>query len=188
MAWSSRLTSGTCITQQFRNSSINSFRESISRSLNRHAYSFLESICFENMRGIKPVFRHKLLLTHPKSEKGTSLQSLWKNLWASNLKNSCQRKESGGCQAGGGGGWAKWVRGSGRYRLPVMEGVSHGHERHSIRNRADSTVPALCGDRWQLPSRLSTEYADGLVKSLRCTPESNVILCVNYASTKKKLP
>ena len=32
--------------------------------------------------------------------------------------------------------WAKWVKDSGRYRLPVTECVSHGDEKFSIGNIA----------------------------------------------------
>ena len=45
------------------------------------------------------------------------------------------------------GGWAKWVKGSGRYRLPVMEWVSHENRRHSMENTVDDTVIALYGDK-----------------------------------------
>ena len=46
----------------------------------------------------------------------------------------------------GGGGWAEWVKGSGKYRLPVMEGVSHGDQRYSIGNIVSGSIIALYGD------------------------------------------
>ena len=49
-----------------------------------------------------------------------------------------------------GWGWAKWVKESGRYRLPIMEWVSHWNKRHSTGNIVNSIVIALYGDRWQL--------------------------------------
>lgn len=36
------------------------------------------------------------------------------------------RGQTGHFQWEGSGGWTKWVTGSGRYRFPVTEGVSHG--------------------------------------------------------------
>ena len=44
--------------------------------------------------------------------------------------------------------WAKWVKESGRYRLPVMEQTSHGNKRHRIGIIADDIVTVLYGDRW----------------------------------------
>ena len=41
------------------------------------------------------------------------------------------------------GGWAKWVKGNGRYRLPVMERISNGDERHSIGNIVNVIVIAF---------------------------------------------
>ena len=32
------------------------------------------------------------------------------------------------------GEWAKWVKGSGRYRLPIMEWICHKDERYGIDN------------------------------------------------------
>ena len=45
------------------------------------------------------------------------------------------------------GGWAKWVPGSGRYRVPVMEGISHGDDRFNIRSIINGTVTVLYGNR-----------------------------------------
>ena len=51
--------------------------------------------------------------------------------------------------AGGGvGGWAKWVKGSGSYRLVVMGGIGLGNERHSTGDRADGFGRELHGSRW----------------------------------------
>ena len=44
--------------------------------------------------------------------------------------------------------WTKWVKRSGRYRLPVMGGVSHKNKRHSIGNIVNETVIAMYDDRW----------------------------------------
>ena len=45
------------------------------------------------------------------------------------------------------------VKGKGRQRHPVMEGVSARDERLSTGNTVDGTVMVLCGDRWQLHVR-----------------------------------
>ena len=47
--------------------------------------------------------------------------------------------------------WAGWVKGSRRYRFPVIEGISYRDRRHSIGNIVNDTVIVLYGDRWQLP-------------------------------------
>ena len=47
-----------------------------------------------------------------------------------------------------GRGWTKWVKGSGRYRLSVMEYISHRDERYSIGNTVNCIVIALYDDRW----------------------------------------
>ena len=48
-----------------------------------------------------------------------------------------------------GRGWEKLVKGSGSlHRLPVMEGRSHGAERHSTGNAVNDIVIRLCGHRW----------------------------------------
>ena len=44
-------------------------------------------------------------------------------------------------------GWAKWVKRSGRYRLPVTEQISQGNKRHSIGNIVNGIVIALYGDK-----------------------------------------
>lgn len=47
--------------------------------------------------------------------------------------------------------WAKLgVKGRGRYRCPVTEGVSPGDERLSTGHAVDGTVMVSCGDRRQL--------------------------------------
>ena len=46
------------------------------------------------------------------------------------------------------GGWAKWVKGSGRYRLPVIEQRSHGNKSYSIGNTINGIVIMLYGDEW----------------------------------------
>ena len=47
-------------------------------------------------------------------------------------------------------GWAKWVKGTGRYRLPVTKGKSHGNKRYIIGIIVNDIVIALYGDRWEL--------------------------------------
>lgn len=42
----------------------------------------------------------------------------------------------------------KMVKGCGRYRLPVTEGVSHWSKRHSIKNILSDTVIAFYVDGW----------------------------------------
>lgn len=43
-------------------------------------------------------------------------------------------------------GRAKWQKGSGRFRLPIMEGVSHRGKRHGIKNIVNGIVTALYGE------------------------------------------
>lgn len=45
---------------------------------------------------------------------------------------------------------AKWMKGRGRYRLPVMKGLSHRDERHSTGDTVSAIVIVLYGDRWEL--------------------------------------
>ena len=42
------------------------------------------------------------------------------------------------------GRWAKWVKESGRYRLPVTALISHGDERYSIRNPVNDNGVVWC--------------------------------------------
>ena len=46
----------------------------------------------------------------------------------------------------GGGGWTKWVKGSGRYRFPVMN--KSWDKRHSIGNTVNGTGMTSHGDEW----------------------------------------
>lgn len=41
------------------------------------------------------------------------------------------------------GGWAEWLKETGRYRLPVTECVSHENKRHSVRNTVSDTVTVM---------------------------------------------
>ena len=45
-------------------------------------------------------------------------------------------------------GWVKWAKGSGRYRLPVVELISHENKGHRIGNMASDIIIILYGDRW----------------------------------------
>lgn len=54
------------------------------------------------------------------------------------------------CQTGEVGRQAKWAKRSRRYRLLVMESVSHGDERCSTGNTVKGVVRAMRSDRWQL--------------------------------------
>lgn len=47
-------------------------------------------------------------------------------------------------------GWAEWVKGGGRYRLPVTELPSHGDKKYSIGNLGNGLLIALHNDRWEL--------------------------------------
>lgn len=47
----------------------------------------------------------------------------------------------------GGEGRAKWVKGTGRCRLPVIERVSHEDEKYRIGNILKAILIALYGDR-----------------------------------------
>lgn len=77
-------------------------------------------------------------------------------------------------------GWAKRVKGSTRYRLPVMEWVSHGNEGYSTGNILDGIIIGLKGDRCSSAcGEHNTTYR--LVKS----PEANGTMYVNYISIKK---
>ena len=87
------------------------------------------------------------------------------------------REQIDGRQKGGGEARlpAKWVKGNGRYKPPVMEG-NHGDERHGPGIIVNETVTACvvtdgnytCGEH-------SLTY--GFVKSLCCTPETNATFC-----------
>lgn len=44
--------------------------------------------------------------------------------------------------------WAKWVKGSGGYRLPVTEYINHETKKHSVENIVNDIVITLYGDRW----------------------------------------
>lgn len=44
--------------------------------------------------------------------------------------------------------WAKQVKGSGKYRLPVMELVSHEDKRYDTENTFSDILIALYIDRW----------------------------------------
>lgn len=46
------------------------------------------------------------------------------------------------------GKWTKWVKGSGRYKIPVMEWISQGDERYSIRDVVYDIIIGFHGDRW----------------------------------------
>ena len=48
----------------------------------------------------------------------------------------------------GGGRWAKWMKGDGRYRLPNNGMSKYGNKRLSIGNRVKNTGRAVYGDRW----------------------------------------
>jgi len=58
------------------------------------------------------------------------------------------RGQTEGCQERWGEDGQKWVEGSGRYRLLVTEGVSHGDKRYSIGNIVSGIRITLYGDRW----------------------------------------
>lgn len=66
--------------------------------------------------------------------------------------------------------------------LPVMEWIGHRGERYSAGNRVNDFVAALYGD---YPCcKHSIIYR--VLQSLRCTPKTNVTLCINFSSVKKK--
>ena len=46
------------------------------------------------------------------------------------------------------GGWAKWVKGSERYRLAVMEWINHGNKGNSTENIVNGIVIVFYDDRW----------------------------------------
>lgn len=50
-------------------------------------------------------------------------------------------------------GWAKWVSRRQRYRLPVMEGISHRDGRHTTGNTVNGNVTAMSGDGCRPSSR-----------------------------------
>lgn len=45
-------------------------------------------------------------------------------------------------------GMSKWVMGSGKCRLLVMERISHEGKNHGIRSRSNGIVVTLYGGRW----------------------------------------
>ena len=77
------------------------------------------------------------------------------------------------------------MKGSGRSRLPVMEWISNGNKRHSIRNVVNDIVMAISGtDGSYACGEQSIMYE--LVKSSCCIPETNITLCVNSKKHYKK--
>ena len=48
----------------------------------------------------------------------------------------------------GGEGWATWVKGSGSYKLLVIEWISHEDERYSIGNIISGIIMPLYSNRW----------------------------------------
>lgn len=55
------------------------------------------------------------------------------------------------CQKGGEvGGWTKWVKGRGEFRVPVIEWINHKAQRYSIGNLASGIVIASYINRWEL--------------------------------------
>ena len=46
-----------------------------------------------------------------------------------------------------GRGWVKCSKGSGRYRILIVEWITHGNKRYNRENIVNNTAIALCGDR-----------------------------------------
>lgn len=63
---------------------------------------------------------------------------MWKNVGFSKVKYGT---------GGGGQGWANWVKGSRKYRLPVMNWINHGNKRHNI-GKIVYDIIVLYGNRW----------------------------------------
>lgn len=79
------------------------------------------------------------------------------------------------------GEWAKWMKESRRYRLPVIDRVSHGRKKYSVKNTVSGPM-ALHGDRRWLHVMHVVTYR--LVESRCCTPEISEILCVSDSAIK----
>lgn len=90
------------------------------------------------------------------------------------------RRQTDGYQRSRVGKWPKWVTGNGRYRLPVMEWVSHRDERYSIRSIVYNTIKSTVW--WQMVAILVLSIAliYGVVKLLCCGPETSVSLHQPY--------
>ena len=69
-----------------------------------------------------------------------------------------------------------------RHGLPVIK--CHGDVIHSIRTLVNNIVIISCGDRW-LTDLSWSSFRSVFHQPLRCTPEMNTILYVNYTSIKK---
>ena len=55
------------------------------------------------------------------------------------------------CQKGGEvGGWTKWVKGRGKFRVPVIELINHKAQRYSIGNLVSGIIIASYINRWEL--------------------------------------
>ena len=76
-------------------------------------------------------------------------------------------------------GWVKWVKGSGRYRLPVTVLISQWKKRY-IENIVNGNVITLVTDWSHTCGEHSIMYK--VVEELCCMPETSVTLCVNYTS------
>lgn len=65
-------------------------------------------------------------------------------------ESTCKYGElTGSCQEGGGGGMGTMGGGSGRYQLPILEGLSRG-EGKAQHQEYNGVVRALSGDRGEL--------------------------------------
>lgn len=95
--------------------------------------------------------------------------------WAPNLPGSCVTQRS---KIDCWWGWPNWVTGSGSHRLPVTEWIPRGNKRHSLGNRVNGILIALCGDWGEL--RLWAQRDYGEVASRRCTAETTASLWATY--------
>lgn len=69
------------------------------------------------------------------------------------------------------------MKGIKRDKLPVIKEISRGDEKYSRRNIVSNTIIHYLGEH-------SIMYI--IVGSLCCSPETNLILYVNYSSIKNK--
>lgn len=83
------------------------------------------------------------------------------------------REKTSGCQRRRGSG--KMVKGIQRYNLPAIKEISHGDEKYSRRNIVSNTIMCYHG-----------EHSSIIVECWCCSPETNLILYVNYSSVKNK--
>lgn len=82
------------------------------------------------------------------------------------------------------GEWAKWMEGSGRYRLLIMECKSHGNKKHIIRSTVNDALIVLRGNRWMLPLWWAQGHVWSCWITMLYTCNEYHIVCKLYSNLK----